>query len=298
MTDPLKPNVKNIKKRLERFLANAGYLVDRLPPTVHERLAKEMGHDRYEAYLAIANAMIGGEVPISRLYAAPQSMVEANLLLSFQGTVVRDVNSELYLRLLEIEQKSHVHELGCWTGAFTAFMATLLPMLRFTGVDAASNAIALAQAGWSLPNLSFTMWDYAALPLKDVAKADVLLGSLPIDFDTGISDFEGRYDDGAPFETWESFGARLDEARPYFANWRQAAQPEATLLVALRLPSVLRTAAVLEAARMAGWEVRLAASRRVQVGFERFPMLEFRAMPVGFLSLAVRPAELDAWWDK
>jgi hypothetical protein len=43
---------------LERFLANAGYLVDRLPPTVHERLAKEMGLVRYEAYLTIAKAMI------------------------------------------------------------------------------------------------------------------------------------------------------------------------------------------------------------------------------------------------
>ena len=245
MSDRIDYGGSQVKKRLSSFLTSAGYLLDSPPADVHRRLAAAMGRARHKEFLDTADAAISGAIPRASLYAAPQSMEEANLLLSFQGALVRGVNCQLFKRLVDIERKTHVIELGCWTGVFTAFMATEFPSVQFTGVDGADNAVRFARAGWALPNLTFETWDYSRAPIEECGKANVLLGAFPIDFDEHIEALDSAYRPHAPFETLSSFRARVDEALPYFKNWYQAAYSDATLVVTLRLPSLERTAAVL-----------------------------------------------------
>ncbi len=286
------------RKKLARFLERAGYLIGDDPTKVHVALARLLGKDRYEQHLDRADAMIAGMIPISEVYSGMQSMQEANVLMSFQGHHVLEVNFGLLEHIADhLATAIEVVELGCWTGAISAYVAEMYPGTRFTGVDAQANAIEFARNKWQRSNLHFSVWNYAETGIAPAEKVQLLFGVFPLDFRQMEESFR-LPSAWSNFSQWDLFDERLAEAMPYFRNWRSITYSDARLVLALRIPTVQWLAAVLEAARRAGWEVDLANSLKIKSGDESFPLLQFTALTPGVIAFESSATDLNEWWKR
>lgn len=138
------------------------------------------------------------------------------------------------------------------TGGFSSFIAEHHPDCSVTGVNRAVKIIAICKKLYHASNLSFAEWDYCRTRPTAVLPADILLCSLGTNYD-------------CPREAYASFastfvrsatGYRCEkkEALRYFKRWRQAAKPGASLFAVLRLVTVPRFLAFIDAAQEAGWK--------------------------------------------
>jgi trans-aconitate 2-methyltransferase len=103
---------------------------------------------------------------------------DPNMTYEFDAQAYRDASetqqqwgSEL-IEELKLQGHEHILDLGCGDGRLSAALAQRAPQGTVLGIDASTNMIALAQASFSLPNLSFVHRDM--MTLNDASHFDVV----------------------------------------------------------------------------------------------------------------------------
>lgn len=273
--------VTNTKYAFRQHLSHIGFIMDQPPPVVAQELARHMGQQRYAQYQQINSAIPqGGEELHNRLYDFMQDLREANLLRCLAPDVTLDTSYYLYEKSLPyLTPGKLIIELACWTGGLSSFIAENHPDNIIVGVDRARRILELNRAHYSLPNLSFTPWDYRFAKPDDLEPADLLLCGLGTNNDCP----PGIYATCDPLTVRVSEGYQREraEAIRYFAHWRQAAKDGAILLTVLRVFTFPRFLAFMDAAQESGWTALVDQFAFVPCpsNKESIPSLVFAARP-------------------
>lgn len=274
--------VTNTKYAFRQHLSHIGFLMDQPPQLVQQEFMRHMGPQRYAQYQRLADAVrrAGGEEAQNRMYDFLQDLREANLMRSMSTDVTLDTSYYLYEQSLQhLTAGKRVVELACWTGGLSSFIAENHPDCTVVGVDRVRRIVELNRAHYSLPNVSFMLWDYRHDKPDALEPADLLLCGLGTNNDCP----PGTYTCRDPLTVRDSTGYQREkqEAIRYFMHWRQAAKDGAILLTVLRVFTFARFLAFMDAAQEAGWTplVEQLAFVKCTANKERIPSLVFAARP-------------------
>lgn len=271
--------MQNSKQDFQAHLARLGFDLGGDPSAILQRLRSRMGEERFQKYMSVVQTVHDAD-SYNQIYDSMHDLIEANLLRSMSPDVTLEASYRLYERAFAVLRPgTRVLELGCWTGSLVSFIAANHPGCTVIGVDRAPRVIEKDQAHFSLPNLSFQLWDYRQAPPASLTNppADLLLCSLGIN----INRPPGAYVqlDPSDIRSAPAYRDELTELLPYFQNWRLAARDGSRLLAVLRVGSFPRFLAVLDAAVAAGWKPLTDEFESViaQATNDVFPLLSFSA---------------------
>lgn len=273
---------------MQSFFAEQGVLFDAKPKEIERALEGVMGKDRYQRY-----RLVRAEGPQHRLYAELDTLHEASIFVRRQAETLLRVSERIY-KSVEPLLKSGVRvlDLGSFTGAFAAWVASQHAGCTVGGVDSNAKAVKFAGDGCKLANASFVEWNYAKASSCPVDACDVLVTTFGVDFDP---DLNSRHCSLDPTKLRQSahYRARKGEALGYFSSWKHAAKPEAMLVAVLRVNSLEHCLALIDAAAESGWSWSKERSEHVKVKDERFTAFCFTRSDE-----ASSPAqrEVGVWW--
>ncbi len=199
----------------------------------------------------------------------------ADLFQSHQADVVVEASVRATRELeRRLGPAASVLEAGCWTGAFSAWLAERNPGWHVVGVDAARSLVRLARARPTSGNVTFRSWDYAAPASRSLATVDAVVSVLGIDFRWGeeAHRLRGTTERGAP-----AYWRTVTEVRAILGNWRNVTRDGGALVAVLRVTNFVRFLAIVDAALDAGWRFDGQRSGRFRVGRDRLAHLVFVA---------------------
>lgn len=245
---------------------------------VSQKLRHMLGAQRFAEF----DRAVSDPDLMRREFGVPEfgkTMQEANLIRSHSTDVTLVTTHVLYSIAREhFRSGIHILELGCYTAPLASFIAAQHPECKVTGVDRVKKLIALNRAHFKLPNLAFHMWDYSQRKPSKITEADVLLCSLGI---VNVNNGGYELDSNRTIRQHSAYNRQKEHALTFFNNWRTAARAGADLYAILRIGTVGRLQAFLDAAVEAGWAPQHGAFKQIfiQTANDMLAMLAFRAEP-------------------
>jgi hypothetical protein len=270
---------RNRTNELQSYLASQGVKFGLRPGAYQRQLAKVLGPGRYEDYQDRFERAMAGRCGVSELYRFARTREEANLLFSSQSDVFLKNASWIDGKVAEaVRPGGRVAEMGCATGALTAWLARENPGCSFVGIDRVETFVGWARDSVPLPNARFEVWDYGCPRPDPIGPFDILVSSFGIDPPL-ISEREtldvDRLRQGDSYQRYKEFFG------PILAGWRGAVRDGGELFAVLRLGHLTQVIAFADAGSESGWTLSLAASEFLSVGAERFPAFVMRAVRSG-----------------
>jgi len=254
--------MSDTKEDFARHLSRLGFEIEAPREWIEKKFRRYIGEERFAEFQAIGRAPPGRERQ-HRTYDWIRDPVEANLFRSLDADVTAEASYHLYHRCKPLLRPGkRVIELGCWTGGLASFIAENHSKVQVLGVDRVARIIDINRTQFSIPNLHFETWDYRMPKPDPVTPGDVLLCSL------GVHNApDGGYDepDLRSLRTSKGYQVHKTDAAVYFGNWRQAATEGATLLAILRIVTLGRFLAFMDAAQEARWTADLEEAEAVEV---------------------------------
>ena len=254
--------------QLKKFLTEFGYPLNLTDTEVSSELMEIMGHDRYENY---CQTKTKGDPGASLL-----TKREADLVAMFQRDVLCDVYHAITGNVIEIAKHGdRILDLGCWSGAWCAWMSQLLPRCDIVGVDKL-DAIIRASRAAAADKYKLETWDYFTDPPKHIGKFDVLCCSLGIYF----SGIENKWGLNVRERTQSDNYIKLkEEAYRYGCAWLNVANSNSRVVAALRIAALEHLIPFCHGFSEAGWAFLSKPSQTVASGHQKIPLLHFRREP-------------------
>ena len=281
-----------------------------------------LGPKRFNQLMDTMNDLCEGLAPKQNLYELMNGPLEANLLMSFQLAHMVSNYDEIYrLMAPEVVEGCTVIELGCYSGTYSRWLARKHPEINVVGIDRVS-WLPECNKPDDPENMGLVCCDYEDAE-STASKGDVLFGSFPIDFSWlemdldswMVFDFAGeligereeladqalrclqvdKFCDepersqrtNSRFTAWESAGnvKATEDAARYFRCWSQIANPNSSLVVALRVAHIFHLCSILQGSASASWAVDFEKSCAISTEEETFRVLYFRQSESGTLGV-------------
>lgn len=275
MSTHLQKNDANLEA-VAGHLARLGFEFGVPEGWVMQKLRHVLGPERFREF----DRTISDRDLIRRELAVPEfarTFQEANLIRSHSTDVTLITTHVLYqLVRARLNRGVHVLELGCYTAPLASFIAQQHSDCKVTAVDRVERLIAINRAHFQLPNLSFHTWDYSQRKPAKIGEADLLLCSLGM-----VNVNNGGYSltSEGSIRDQEAYLRQKSHALNYFQIWRTAAKDGAEFYAILRIGTLGRLQAILDAAVDAGWAPQFGACQQVFVksANDMLALLVFRA---------------------
>lgn len=284
-----------------------------------------LGPKRHDQQMDTSDALSDGLATNQELYELMTGPLEANLLMSFQLEHMVSNYSEIYrLMFPDLVEGCEVIELGCYTGTFSRWLARKHPEINVVGIDRVS-WLPKCNKPDDPENMGLVCCDYGDAE-SSVSKGDVLIGDFPIDFTISTGAFDlyswdldepeeladqvlrclqegkscGVQEDVQStidfYSDWKSAGnvKTTEEAASYFRWWSQIANPNACLVVALRVAHFFHLCSIIQGAGNATWAVDFDKSCAISTKAETIRVLYFRQSESG--TLGVTGEDVCRWW--
>ena len=209
----------------------------------------------------------------SKLYAIPQNLRQAHMLLSHD--VARVVGSFDWLASVADGSPGPILDLGTGTGALPRLINSRHPSIQILGLDCAPNLVSIAKSATGSPNVSFAEMNYSELPSLD-QKFDLILSACG--FHTQVLDHVRGDDTAEPqclpasFTISSSLMSRWDEHfGSILATLRTLSQDGARLAMVERITGFAMFVSFVAVAAQKGWRFDLSQSRRLRLNDEVMP---------------------------
>tara|TARA_B100000700_G_C15019819_1_gene845131 strand:+ start:707 stop:1807 length:1101 start_codon:yes stop_codon:yes gene_type:complete len=260
---------------LKAFLSSHGMKFDVSDDSYATLLEEHMKSERYYEFGEILLSRHEGQADISDVYNFLETTQEVNLVFSSQSEMYLSLNSWLASKINGYTSDCvTIGELGFGSGTFLGWLANKYPDINFVGLDRMENFIRLANNSFNNSNCRFERWDYENTYPDGLARCDVLISSLGIDFDT-----YGEYGPLSVDKIRENdyYNSKKLEAQRFFKAWRTAITDEGALHVALRIPTYLHFIALIDAAVESGWAFEEKKFEKILVSDQKIPAFTFIA---------------------
>jgi SAM-dependent methyltransferase len=262
--------MKTRKQDLRDFLFKFGYRIKWSGDEVSAALLRAMGAERFAVYEQLEDPF--------KTTDFLQSKIEADLVASYQGNVLCDAYHAIAAAAIDIARPGdRIIDLGCWSGALCAWLATVLPQCRICGVDRLEKIISDSRSA-SKGNYEIEVWDYFAdEPPNDLGRFDVLCCSLGIYFEKPRDSFGidlRRLADGKEYINC------MQEAQSYGLAWSKVSKQHANLFSVLRISGVQNFLAFCDGMSSSSWNLCAKTSGTVSSKKQKLPLLHFRRTDV------------------
>jgi len=283
----------NLKDQMKSFFTDFGIIFDK----DQEYLDRLLRHQMRNACRKIdhMHAKVDeGQAEFRSNWAWTPTARASNVLISFWADAFLRGSHEVYSAIKPLLKPGvRIADMGCFTGALAAWLATNHPECKVFGIDGNPKAIEFARELTNLPNASFVQWDYAGDTAAPIEACDILVSTLGIEFCVD-DDFSWKCSlDTKKLRESEFCRRRTAEVLPYFTRWREACKPDGQLLAVLRVKNIDHDLSIVEAAHRAGWTFDTARSALLLIGGRLFRLMRFAARE----SQQPSDAEIMASWQ-
>ena len=282
-----------LKAKLQSFFEAQGIRFDLDQEEAESELRKIMPSSRFHKYLKAVSSRCEGRPP-TEIYRTITTRSEANTLIMQQAKVYLDTNTAVVEKVRPyLNPGATVWEMGCMNGLCAQWLAENNPEIHVYGTDRGGQVLRDVTNKHALDNLEYLAWDYStSMPRSNYRKADVIYSVLGIS--QSIDESLHCSTNPSNLRGSEYYFVDVERYSSILERWGRVSNPEAVMVIVLRLPSHNEKLAFIDALSSYGWHVDLQESTHVYADEQWMPL--FVARKTGGHVVPIRPLEEFLIW--